>query len=342
MLEIEHDKEGMILSLEQLLGEKRLLLEAEMEPQQGERFQPTGFPELGPATYTLPDGTEMLLVESSQSTANRMEAICWDSTNKELVEPLQGIPYVRVMYEGEELTNSILEAHRLNSSYILRSEDTSFFEQLQSELRGLEVGPVDERVLAQVVLKYDPNALLHGIFFARKELAGGRLRLPRLLSGFIEARDVRPAESGGVKNDRVEPRANPQIGFGNVPYARTEYVAGSITGYFNLDLQRLRSYNLDKTAEIFLVALAIWKVRKFLDAGLRLRTACDLCCKGVTVKFPDSLSLLGTNEIEEVLPLLIKETKGFAEPPITEINFVPPKNWRKAAEDESEEEGLAE
>ena len=56
-----------------LKGAKRLLIEAQLRPIQGERFQPTGFADLGAATYQLPDGTRMLLVESAQSMANRME-----------------------------------------------------------------------------------------------------------------------------------------------------------------------------------------------------------------------------------------------------------------------------
>ena len=65
----------------------RLLMEAELEPVQGTRFQPTGFPDLGAATYEGPDGTPMLLVESAQSMANRLESVCWD----ELGIPTAGI-----------------------------------------------------------------------------------------------------------------------------------------------------------------------------------------------------------------------------------------------------------
>ena len=57
------------------ITENRVLLEAELTPMQGQRFQPTGFADLGAATYTLPNGTRMLLVESAQSMANRMEAV---------------------------------------------------------------------------------------------------------------------------------------------------------------------------------------------------------------------------------------------------------------------------
>jgi CRISPR-associated protein Csb1 len=64
------------IDFQALKSAPRLLMEAELKPLQGDRFQPTGFADLGPARYTLPDGTDMLLVESAQSVANRMELAC--------------------------------------------------------------------------------------------------------------------------------------------------------------------------------------------------------------------------------------------------------------------------
>jgi len=43
----------------------------------------------------------MLLVESVQSVANRLEAVCWDDTAEDVIPPLRGIPYVRVMQNGQ-------------------------------------------------------------------------------------------------------------------------------------------------------------------------------------------------------------------------------------------------
>jgi CRISPR-associated protein Csb1 len=108
------------MDLTPLAIESRLLVETKLKPIQGTRFQPTGFPDLGPATYTLPDGTPMLLVESAQSMANRLENVCWDANANSWIEPLRGLPFVQVKDKtGKPLTNSILEAHRLNSPYIL-------------------------------------------------------------------------------------------------------------------------------------------------------------------------------------------------------------------------------
>src|SRR5207247_9483335 len=57
----------------------RLLVEAELKVATGGggRFQPTGFPDLGPALFKGADGGNWLLVESPQSMANRLERVCW-------------------------------------------------------------------------------------------------------------------------------------------------------------------------------------------------------------------------------------------------------------------------
>lgn len=270
-----------LIDYEKLKAEPRLLLEAHLRPIQGSRFQPTGFPDLGAARYTLRDGTEMLLVESAQSVANRMELACWDEANDDLIPELNGLPYILVNdSNGRKLTNSVLEAHRINSPYILEGKDKTVFNQIKRDAAGLEIGPIKLRELSALVFKYDANAVLHGVFIAKSNLAGGRLRLSRALSGFIEASNVKVAESGGVKNDRVDPSGDTKQGFGNVPFHRTEFVADKITAFFNLDLALLRGYGLPDEATQLLIALALFKVRRFLSTGLRLRTACDLALDG--------------------------------------------------------------
>lgn len=314
----------------------RLLMEANLKPLQGHRFQPTGFADLGPARYSLPDGTEMLLVESVQSVANRMELACWNEASSELIEPLRGLPYIRVMSANDgELTNSILEAHRINSPYILGGEDRTVFDRLKKDAAGLEQGPVDIRALAKLVLKYDPNAVIHGVFLAKKELAGGRLRLPRMLSGFIEASDVRPAESGGVKNDRVDPSGDAKLGFGNVPFHRTEFVARQIKAYFNLDLALLRGYGLPDEATRLLIALSLFKIRRFLSTGLRLRTACDLELDGeLTVTRPAGWRVPPEDVLLAECTRLIGACKPyFADPPVTDVKWQPAPKKEKTERD---------
>lgn len=254
----------------------RLLFAIPLAPLQGQRFQPTGFPGLGAATFRSPAG-DSLLVESAQSMANRLERTLWDDATSDVVEPARGISHVRVLRADRSfLTDTILEAHRLNSPYLLQATDRKFFDRLKAELGGLETGPVDRRALAQTLLKLDIGSLLHGVFLAKKDLAGGRLRLARALSAFIEADGVRVAASGGVKNDHVNPSGDTKSGFGNVPFARDEFSAERITLYVNLDLAQLRGYGLAPAAFRLLVVLALYKLRMLLDGGLRLRTACDL------------------------------------------------------------------
>jgi len=312
---------------------------------QGSRFQATGFPDLGPARFQRPDGREMLLVESAQSTANRLEAVCWDETADELVGELKGMPYIRVVWAeggaaGKALTNSILEAHRINSPYILEGQDQSVFDLLRTEAAGLEMGPVDIAQLARLVFKFDPNSVLHGVFLAKKDLAGGRLRMPRALSGFIEAEGVVEAESGGVKNDRVNPRGDTAQGFGNVPFHRTEFTAERITAYFNLDLALLRGYRLGSEATSFLAALALWKITRFLERGLRLRTACDLEVAGsLAVSRPSGYTIPAASALDADLREGLdacKERGLFTEPPVTGVLWRPKKGQETKALDAAE------
>ena len=299
----------MPLDLTPLDGVPRLLIEATLKPIQGSRFQPTGFPNLGHAVYESPDGQgRIVLVESAQSMANRLEAVCWDESADDWVAPLKGLPVVKVVDEkGNPLTNSLLEAHRINSPYILEGKDRSFVEVLKQRLASMEVGRVDLQELARVLLELDTNALLHGVFLAKKELAGGRLRLPRSLSAFIEATNARVAASGGVKNDSVKPSGDTAKGFGNVPFARDEWVAEKITAFFNLDLRQIRALGLGDAVERLLIAMALFKIRRFFVEGLRLRTACDLDVREIAVTRPDHFDLPGLGDLESVLPALIED-----------------------------------
>jgi CRISPR-associated protein Csb1 len=358
----------MSVNLDALKDAPRLLLEAALKPVQGDRFQATGFPDLGPATYTLPGGTEMLLVESAQSMANRLEAVCWDDAEKDVAAPLKGLPHVRVDLGEFGETCSILEFHRLNSPYIWGGDGpdantaafrTSFCESLglrgdawkagRARKEGEEAespGVLNMARLAQTAFRYDPNSVLHGVFL---EKVAGRYRLSRLLSAFIEARGVRTAESGGVKFDRVFPAGGvagvtSQQGYINVPFSRTEFTAESITACFNLDFATLRGYGLGEAAERMLITLALWKIQRFLHAGLRLRTACDFDCLGLKVTRPQSgFQRPALKDLDQAIRQEIKACSKaglFADPPVTRITWKAPKkaaSKKGGAEDEKSE-----
>lgn len=266
----------MTLDLTSLDHTTRLLFSIDLRPVQGDRFQPTGFPSLGAATYQTKNG-QKVLVESAQSMANRLEATAWDAANAKPVGALDGISHVRVTKSGAEfLTDTMLEPHRLNSPYLLEAPGSVFIAQLKQDLGALENGPINRKLFAQVLLKYDVGSLIHGVFLAKPDLAGGRLRVPRALSAFIEASGARVAASGGVKNDHVNPGGDTKRGFGNVPFARDEFTADSIVLHVNFDLAQVRGYGLGLDAERLLLLLGLHRLRRLLDGDLRLRTACDL------------------------------------------------------------------
>ena len=337
----------MSLNFEDLKKAPRILIEAPLKPLAGTRIQPTGFPDLGAAVYDAPNGTPMLLVESAQSMANRLEAVCWDEATEDVVEELKGLPYVKVrlagLGDGQDHTTSLQEFHRLNSPYIMSGMlgDQPFSGVVSAELKlsgmksegddkeaGDVAGVVNLRRLAQVCFKYDPNSLVHGIFL---EKIAGRLRHPRALSSFIEASGVGRADSGGVKFDRALPK--PSVagvdaagGYGNVPFHRTEFTAKSITAYFSLDLAQIRGYGLGDDATHLLISLSLWKVRKFLESSMRLRSACELELVDdngqVTVKRQSTFVLPSTDELTDTVSSLLKKCrKQFADPLVTELTW---------------------
>lgn len=332
----------MPLDLTLLDAAPRLLIKAGLKPLQGTRFQPTGFPNLGAAIFKAPDGTDMLLVESAQSVANRLETVCWDEVADDWVEPLHGLPVVKVVDETKKsLTNSVMEAHRLNSPYIANSE---WFNTLKEEVNFKEKAtrPIDMRGnVYPALLKYDPNSLLHGIFL---EKIAGVVRSPRALSGFIEAQNVLVASSGGVKNDRVDATGKSEgggasEGYGNVPFSRDEFSAEQIVAFFNVDLAQIRAFGLGDKAEQLLIVLALFKIRKFLAEGLRLRTACDLNLERLEVTRPDNFSLPELPELGEELKTLISKVGSngqFASPPGTTVTWTPKPRKGKGKAEEGE------
>jgi CRISPR-associated protein Csb1 len=312
---------------------RRILLDVALTPLQGDRFQPTGFADLGAAIYTLPDGTRKILVESVQSMANRLEAALLE--DRDLKPAFRGLSYVRVFADGEPqmFTNSLIEPHRLNSPWILGGtiKGTKVFladtlsttmgcakrggkkkAKKGEEAEGNEPKPVlmDQKRIANAIFRYDANALLHGLFLVGIE---NRIRTPRALTAFIEATNVREAHSGGVKSDPLQlsrnwvaQRTESTDVYGNVIFHRIEYTAERITAFFNLDLDLLRGFGLPECAFNLLVNLAFYKIRFFLENGLRLRTACDLrMTEEIAVREPKGLvipdlTVLEQNVVEKI------------------------------------------
>src|SRR6266542_3131040 len=243
---------------------RRSVLVAELRPIVGQRFQPTGFPDLGAAEFDSGQG-RALLVESAQSMANRLEATTWDEARADQVPQLAGVPYVKVVDSaGEFLSSSRLEAHRLASAYVMEGKlDGVKGEAWLAERLGLRKGrPLDHRAVARTCFALDPLSLVHGVFFARKAWPW-QPKIARAVTSFIEASGVRPAVSGGVKRDIVINEAKGGAtaeGYGTVPHHRVAYTAEKITAYFTVDRAQFRSYGLSGPGTALLEALADFEI----------------------------------------------------------------------------------
>jgi CRISPR-associated protein Csb1 len=271
------------------MNNSRTVLAAELVPVAGSLFQPTGFPDLGAAEF---DNGNRLLVESAQSMANWLEATTWDSARNDQVAELAAMPYVKVVSpDGSFLSSSRLEAHRLASAYIMAGTISGKTgEKWLEERFGLVKGkPLDTRAVARACFALDPVSLVHGVFFARSSWPW-QPKIARAVTSFIEASEVRPAVSGGVKRDVVINKAEDNAtaeGYGTVPHHRVEYTAKEITVYFTIDHAQFRSYGLSEPATALLEALADFEIGTLLGDGLRLRTRCDLKVKDVRGELPN-------------------------------------------------------
>ncbi len=292
----------MPLDLTPLDSASRLLVEAMLTvaPGSGGRFQPTGFPDLGPALYKgvrivssgnaqNPAGTElvdMLLIESVQSMANRLEEVCLQG--EDYNSDCQGIPYVRVL-DGHRnnafLTSSVREPHRLASPYVLGAKlgSTVYRDMMRTALVANKQRPVHIWKIVPVLFEHDPGCVLHGVFL---EEIDGRFRLPRLVSAYIEALSPNQANSGGVYRGEVTAKDN-------IPYPKQEFTSSTITASFIFHLSTLKGYGLDKQKNRFLQTWALYKIDRFLHQHLRLRTACEFDVADLKVTLDDKPTDLG-------------------------------------------------
>jgi CRISPR-associated protein Csb1 len=299
----------------------RYIYDVELAPLFGSTFQPTGFPDIGAATFTrYQDGREVdaLLVESVQSMANRLEDTAWDSAQNQPVEAVSGLPYVRVVRAKTDqfLTSSRLEAHRLASPFVHTAtlNGKPMVDVIKEQLDLQDDTPLNYPAMAAAVAQLDPFCLLHGVFFTQKQWLG-QPRFTRTISGVIEAHDVQRAVSGGRKSDHVrhhlgqEGEGGTAEGYGSVPFSRIDWTAKRIVASFAVDIELLRSYGLPNTATEALETLALWEIRNLIDGGLRLRTACDLgLVSPVTARSGPELPVAG--ELTDKLQDRIENSAG--------------------------------
>lgn len=115
-------------------GPACLVIRAWLEPVGGmDRFQPTGFPEIGHVIYDAPrEGSrteKICIIDSPASMANHLEAVCMDGPMG-LHEDLVGLPYIKCVTDRGDapdqadpldtiVCTTLSEGHRLASDYFL-------------------------------------------------------------------------------------------------------------------------------------------------------------------------------------------------------------------------------
>jgi len=99
---------------------------------------------------------------------------------------------------------------------------------------------------------------------------------------------------------------------------------------------------LPAVAQKLLVSLALYKVRRFLDVGLRLRTACDLMIKEeLKATAPASFTVPTTNDLLAAVRALIADARkeeGLLAPEVLELKTKTVKKEKKEKEKKGEEE----
>ena len=304
----------------------RQLFTIPLRPAIGDRFQPTGFPNLGAAVFDRPvaDGgwERCLLVESEQSMANRLEATLWDHPNLRPIELISRLPHIRIVDpEGKFLTSSRLEAHRIASAYV-REGSVDGVKAVDVINGRLGLDSDRQRAPHEVaagLFALDPMVLIHGVFMSHKSFPG-QPKVARTITAFVEAHDVREAYGGGVKKDSVftgqQAGRGSSEGYGMVPFDRIEWTAREIVANVDLDLQQVASYGLPREAGDLLIALARLELRYLLEGGLRFRTACDLVVDGDPVDH-DGNPLPVASELEAAVSEGIKASAGLLGPVLT-------------------------
>ncbi|AEP13151.1 type I-G CRISPR-associated RAMP protein Csb1/Cas7g [Chloracidobacterium thermophilum] len=323
--------------LDQLYAQYHIVITASLKLTNGNFLQPTGFPDIGACIYRDKEGRRWCLVESEQSMANRLEAVCMKAPGV-WVDDLRGLPVIAVKDKGGKLlATNLTEPHRIASSYILESElagGNKNLRKLFEEKIGLEnrpenngdFWPMDRRAdLERLVFALDPSALLHGFQFVQWKFVG--LRQTRLVHARLEAElaDDPEVHYVMVKWDGIEPESTrkERANKGQSIAAKSRIVPKNITATFEIDLLALRSLSLADDRKKFLLGLALWKIGAFLNnnqsfdprsrstgPSLRLRADCYLTCESISWSGNSSKGQTTPTELMEAKPTGLGQAEG--------------------------------
>jgi len=326
---------GTTSILGQMYAKDRVIVTAQLSLANGAFLQPTGFPDIGSCIYTNADRKKRCLLESEQSMANRLEAVCMKAPGY-WVDELRQLPVVEVRdTKSSLLATNLTEPHRIASSYVLQGKlNGSDVKDMLTTKLGLEEGglswPLDKRnVLERLIFALDPAALLHGFQFVQWDFVG--LRQTRLLSARLEcvlAEEDPEVHYGMVKFDAIEPENTKEkkANKGQSIAAKSRVVPAKdgIKATFDLDLLGLKSLALGDQEKRFLLALALWKIGAFLsnkpafdarsrqtNPSLRLRADCYLSC-GEDVEWSAPPGKAKPVKVGDLLGALSGRSIGFA------------------------------
>ena len=318
------------------------------------------------------------IVDSAASMANHLESVCQRGAHDlDLVDELDGLPYVRCVTgdpvngefphdKREVVHTSLTEGHRLASNYFFGIRKNRKWDK-KSAMRVGEDGTIagesfgdhlakpecfgirgDGKSIAhppperwwnvfKTIFEIDPNSLVHGVLFTEWQI-----KIPRALTAHLEALGAGRVDRSGVKFDRLGKTTS-----GQPIFAVDDATAESIRATFVLDVSLIRSFGRkkgdeqlgisDKQQEL-LVALALWKIQKLLEAPFRYRSGCHL-----------RRSSLQSEGEDVALDVDIKhaiEAANFGEQPVTDVFWPRDELYREGAdsgdkpdEDEDNAEG---
>ena len=282
----------------------------------------------------------------------------------ELVDDLNGMPYIRCVTgdpindtlphdKRKVVVTSLTEGHRIASSYFIKgvmlkgdakamregkngqAKEEYKLEHYLIEKFGIVLPgskkahpPVEKWWdVFKTIFELDPNSLVHGVLFPQWQI-----KIPRALTAHLEAFGAGRVDRSGVKFDRLGKTTSRQPIF-----AVDDVTAGSIRATFVLDISLIRSFGrmkkdgdeetqlgLSENQKKFLVALALWKIKKLTEDAFRFRSDCHLRCTALESCCGQKVS------IDVDIQGAIKEA-GFSDQPVTDVFWPREELYREGA-----------
>lgn len=260
----------------------------------------------------------------------------------------------------EVVVTSLTEGHRIASTYFfgnrpkktlkwdgkgaqrIKDDDTLCDKSFGDELAGAEYfgirldgnkkahPPADKWWnVFQTIFRYDPNALVHGVLFPQWQI-----KIPRVLTAHLEAFGASRVDRSGVKFDRLGKTTS-----GQPIFPVDDATAREIRATFILDTALVRSFGrtngktplgLTQGQKEFLVALALWKIRRLCETPFRFRSGCHL----KRARLADDAGQEVTLDVD--IKSAITQA-GFEDPRVTDI-FWPREELYRAGEEEEKKD----